>query len=160
MRRWRTWSHSWVSKTDHWSLHHKSIYIITYSFQVRSLEFYSWVFFFYISGSLVDKKGKILVPGIYNDVAPLTEEEKKLYEKIDFDLTEYCKDVGAGKLLHDTKASNRLMMLLLTRGEMCCLIVGFLWVFFVIAGTNPNASLEVPVSFPSRHRRGVLWSRS
>lgn len=100
-----------------------------------------------ISGSLVDKKGKILVPGIYNDVAPLTEEEKKLYEKIDFDLNEYCKDVGAGKLLHDTKARNRSVMLILARGDMLpyCVFI------FVIAGTNPNASLEVPVSFPSRH---------
>uniref|UniRef100_A0A8C6PLS2 Carnosine dipeptidase 2 n=1 Tax=Nothobranchius furzeri TaxID=105023 RepID=A0A8C6PLS2_NOTFU len=56
-----------------------------------------------LMGCLVDKKGKILIPGMYNDVAPLTEEEKKLYEKIDFDLSEYCKDVGVGHLLHDTK---------------------------------------------------------
>lgn len=55
------------------------------------------------SGSLVDKKGKILVPGMYEDVAKVTDEEKKLYEKIDFDMVEYAKDVGAGKLLHDTK---------------------------------------------------------
>ncbi|KAK2830465.1 hypothetical protein Q5P01_018396 [Channa striata] len=54
-------------------------------------------------GSLVDKKGKILIPGIYKDVAPLTDEEKKLYEKIEFDLDEYCKDVGVEQLLHDSK---------------------------------------------------------
>ncbi|MEQ2161689.1 hypothetical protein GOODEAATRI_012092, partial [Goodea atripinnis] len=53
--------------------------------------------------SLVDRKGKILIPGMYDSVAPLSEEEKKLYEKIDFDLCEYCKDVGVEKLLHDTK---------------------------------------------------------
>ncbi|MBN3296187.1 CNDP2 dipeptidase, partial [Amia calva] len=53
--------------------------------------------------SLVDKKGKILIPGIYEAVAPLTDEENKLYEKIDFDMEEYCKDVGACKLLHNTK---------------------------------------------------------
>ncbi|RXM96052.1 Cytosolic non-specific dipeptidase, partial [Acipenser ruthenus] len=53
--------------------------------------------------SLVDKKGKILIPGIYEAVAPLTDEEKNLYEKIDFDMKEYCRDVGACKLLHDTK---------------------------------------------------------
>ncbi len=35
---------------------------------------------------LVDSKGKILIPGIYDSVAPLTEEEKKLYESIDFDM--------------------------------------------------------------------------
>ena len=56
------------------------------------------------TGSLLDNKGKILVPGMYDNVAPLTDEEKKLYEKIDFDLEEYCKDVGVGQLLYDTKA--------------------------------------------------------
>ncbi len=35
---------------------------------------------------LVDGKGKILVPGIYDAVTPLTDEERKLYEPIDFDL--------------------------------------------------------------------------
>lgn len=45
-----------------------------------------------------------MIPGISDDVAPLTEEETKLYDKIDFDLGEYCKDVGVGKLLHETKA--------------------------------------------------------
>ncbi|XP_036371539.1 cytosolic non-specific dipeptidase-like [Megalops cyprinoides] len=56
-----------------------------------------------LMGSLVDKKGRILVPGIYDAVAPLTEEEKTLYEKIDFDMDEYCRELGACKLLHDTK---------------------------------------------------------
>ncbi|KAI2652970.1 Cytosolic non-specific dipeptidase [Labeo rohita] len=56
-----------------------------------------------LMGSLVDNKGKIKVPGIYDHVAKLTDEEMKLYEKIEFDLEEYGKDVGADKLLHDTK---------------------------------------------------------
>ncbi|XP_068003668.1 cytosolic non-specific dipeptidase [Melanerpes formicivorus] len=56
-----------------------------------------------LMGSLVDKKGKILIPGINEAVAPVTDEELMLYEKIDFDLAEYAKDVGAAKLLHDTK---------------------------------------------------------
>ncbi|XP_026555240.1 cytosolic non-specific dipeptidase isoform X1 [Pseudonaja textilis] len=56
-----------------------------------------------LMGSLVDKKGKILIPGIYETVASLTNEEQRLYDKIDFDLKEYAKDVGATKLLHDTK---------------------------------------------------------
>lgn len=33
---------------------------------------------------LVDAKGKILIPGIYDTVQPLTEEELKVYEPIDF----------------------------------------------------------------------------
>ncbi|XP_055076393.2 cytosolic non-specific dipeptidase [Misgurnus anguillicaudatus] len=56
-----------------------------------------------LMGSLVNSKGKILVPGIYDDVAKLTDEEKKLYEKIEFDMEEYAKDVGTKKLMHDTK---------------------------------------------------------
>lgn len=36
-------------------------------------------------------------------MAPVTDEELALYEKIDFDLTEYAKDVGASRLLHDAK---------------------------------------------------------
>lgn len=54
-------------------------------------------------GCLVDRKGKILIPGINEAVAPVTEEELKLYDQIDFDLEEYAKDVGAQTLLHGCK---------------------------------------------------------
>lgn len=69
----------------------------------------------FVTGCLVDKKGKILVPGMYDSVAPLTDEEKKLYEKIEFDLDEYCKDVGVQKLLHDSKARKQFMTLLVSQ---------------------------------------------
>ncbi len=39
-----------------------------------------------LMSSLVDSKGKLLVPGIYDKVATVTEEEAKLYEPIDFDM--------------------------------------------------------------------------
>ncbi|XP_054620173.1 cytosolic non-specific dipeptidase [Dunckerocampus dactyliophorus] len=56
-----------------------------------------------LMGSLVDRRGKIQIPGMYDDVAPLTDEERQLYDKIEFDLDEYSKDVGVGQLLHSTK---------------------------------------------------------
>lgn len=56
-----------------------------------------------LPGSLMDKKGKILIPGISEAVAPVTEEELALYDKIDFDLDEYTRDVGAETLLHGCK---------------------------------------------------------
>ncbi|XP_038627175.1 cytosolic non-specific dipeptidase-like [Tachyglossus aculeatus] len=56
-----------------------------------------------LMGCLVDKKGKILIPGIDEAVAPVTEEELRLYEQIDFDLDEYARDIGAKTLLHDSK---------------------------------------------------------
>ncbi|CAO2594633.1 Beta-Ala-His dipeptidase [Lemmus lemmus] len=39
-------------------------------------------------GSLVDSSGRILIPGIYDQMAPLTEQEKTMYEHIDLDLDE------------------------------------------------------------------------
>uniref|UniRef100_K7F4Y3 Cytosolic non-specific dipeptidase n=2 Tax=Pelodiscus sinensis TaxID=13735 RepID=K7F4Y3_PELSI len=56
-----------------------------------------------LMGSLLDKRGKILIPGIDEAVAPVTDEELELYDKIDFDVEEYRKDVGATKLLYSTK---------------------------------------------------------
>lgn len=40
----------------------------------------------YILDKLVDKKGKILIPGVYDSVAPLSEAEKLSYSTIDFDV--------------------------------------------------------------------------
>ncbi|XP_078073260.1 cytosolic non-specific dipeptidase-like [Mustelus asterias] len=57
----------------------------------------------YLLGKLVDRKGKILIPGVDDPVAPLTEDEKTLYDKIDFDVEEYYQVTGACKLLHETK---------------------------------------------------------
>ena len=51
----------------------------------------------------MDKKGKILIPGINDAVAPVTDEEHALYDHIDFDMEEFAKDVGAETLLHSCK---------------------------------------------------------
>uniref|UniRef100_A0A8C9M632 Carnosine dipeptidase 1 n=1 Tax=Panthera tigris altaica TaxID=74533 RepID=A0A8C9M632_PANTA len=54
-------------------------------------------------GSLVDSSGHILIPGIYDQVAPLTEEERKMYKAIDLDLEEYRHSSHVKKFLFDTK---------------------------------------------------------
>ncbi|GAB1301912.1 Beta-Ala-His dipeptidase [Apodemus speciosus] len=54
-------------------------------------------------GSLVDSSGHILIPGIYDQVAPITEEEKTMYKNIDLDLEEYQKSNQVEKFLFDTK---------------------------------------------------------
>nr|CAB3231965.1 cytosolic non-specific dipeptidase-like [Phallusia mammillata] len=56
-----------------------------------------------IMSSLVDQKGKILIPGVCDTVAKVTPEELKSYDPIDFDLEEYKKDVGVKGLLHPSK---------------------------------------------------------
>ena len=52
--------------------------------------------------TLVNNKGDILVPGIMDDVAPVTDEELATYSSIDFDLEAYKKDIGCQHLLHKT----------------------------------------------------------
>jgi nonspecific dipeptidase len=58
-----------------------------------------------LMSSLVDSSGKILVPGILDDVAPVTAEEEALYDDIDFDCESYKKEnkILSNKLMHENK---------------------------------------------------------
>lgn len=44
-----------------------------------------------------------------DSVAPVTEEELKIYEKISFDVHDYKKDVGTNKLVFEGDKSKTLM---------------------------------------------------
>ncbi|XP_056377410.1 beta-Ala-His dipeptidase-like [Hyla sarda] len=57
----------------------------------------------YLLGVLADVNGKILIPGIYDDVLPVTEQEKELYKDLIFDLKDMQRDSGVSKFLHSTK---------------------------------------------------------
>ncbi|KAL1517409.1 hypothetical protein ABEB36_001176 [Hypothenemus hampei] len=63
----------------------------------------------YLMNSLVDKNGKVLVEGLYDDVAPLLDNEQEIYERIDFDVNEYKADIKCQKLLHDEVKEKILM---------------------------------------------------
>ena len=52
----------------------------------------------YLLGQLVDVKGKILVPGINDNVAPLTDGERATYKDIDFDKVHFVTIIK-GKML-------------------------------------------------------------
>ncbi|KAK7680914.1 Cys-Gly metallodipeptidase [Cerrena zonata] len=52
---------------------------------------------------LVDGTGKILIPGVYDMVAPVTEEENSLYDDIDFSVEELNAASGSNTALHQTK---------------------------------------------------------
>jgi len=57
----------------------------------------------YLMSNLVGVDGRILVPGVYDTVQKLTDEERKTYDPIDFDKEDYSKDIGVSKLLKDNK---------------------------------------------------------
>jgi len=56
-----------------------------------------------IMSQLVDGTGKILVPGIYDSVDPVTDAERDSYKSIDFNMDEYQKDIGCKALQKSDK---------------------------------------------------------
>lgn len=56
-----------------------------------------------VMSQLVDTKGKIMIPGIKEMIAPLTEEENKLYDAIDFSIDDLNAATGSETSLHSTK---------------------------------------------------------
>ncbi|XP_019571042.2 beta-Ala-His dipeptidase isoform X5 [Rhinolophus sinicus] len=68
-------------------------------------------------GGLVDASGHILVPGIYDHVAPLTAEEKKMYEAVDLDLEEYRNSSQVKTFLFDTKVERHLQYIFSKRNS-------------------------------------------
>lgn len=57
----------------------------------------------YVLNQLVDIKGNILIPKINEDVEPLSDKEKELYDKIQFDVDTYINEIGASCPLQETK---------------------------------------------------------
>ena len=54
----------------------------------------------------MEESGRILVPGLYERVAPVTEEEKRMYEAIDLDVGEFRSSSRVKGLLFDTKVGH------------------------------------------------------
>eukprot|EP00079_Xenopus_tropicalis_P016438 XP_004915323.1 PREDICTED: beta-Ala-His dipeptidase isoform X2 [Xenopus tropicalis] len=62
----------------------------------------------YLLNTLADGKGRILVPGIYEAVAPVGENETDLYKNLEFSQQEMQADTGVTQFLHDTKVTDYL----------------------------------------------------
>lgn len=56
-----------------------------------------------LMGSLVDTNGKILVPGIMDQVAPVTAEEDSLYDDISFTMDNLYESLGSKTSIYDDK---------------------------------------------------------
>lgn len=63
----------------------------------------------YLLNTLVDKEGRILIPKIYDEVAPLLPNEDEIYKNIAFDVDEYRNDLGTTRLLHKEDKIQLLM---------------------------------------------------
>jgi Cys-Gly metallodipeptidase DUG1 len=60
----------------------------------------------HIMSKLVDTKGKILVPGIYDTVAPVTEAEQEIYKKIDFHMSDLHQAADAKNTIFETETES------------------------------------------------------
>ncbi|KAE9414400.1 hypothetical protein Angca_002747 [Angiostrongylus cantonensis] len=72
----------------------------------------------WLMSQLTSVDNRILIPGIYDDVAPMTNEESTLYDKIDFNVQEFCESIGAKKLPTEDKKT-----LLVRRWREPCLSI-------------------------------------
>ncbi|VDM95837.1 unnamed protein product, partial [Thelazia callipaeda] len=57
----------------------------------------------WIMSQLTDLNGNIKIKGIKDLVAPVTKEEEALYKTLDFNMVKYRTDIGAFKLVSDSK---------------------------------------------------------
>lgn len=57
----------------------------------------------FLSDTLISPSGKILIPGIREAVAPLSDEEWKMYQDIEFDVDNYKNKTGVSHLMYNNK---------------------------------------------------------
>jgi len=63
----------------------------------------------YMMNQLIDSEGNILIPGILDNVAPITKAEEAMYNAIDFDMTEFQSEIGIIELLNPADKMKTLM---------------------------------------------------
>lgn len=57
----------------------------------------------WLLSQLTEVDGTIKIDGLKDMVAPVTDEERELYEKIDFDINDYKNDIKVDRLTTDDK---------------------------------------------------------
>lgn len=56
-----------------------------------------------IMSTLVSPQAKILIPGLYDQVAPLTDEERQVYEDMEFEVADVDQCTGSSTTVSDSK---------------------------------------------------------
>lgn len=59
----------------------------------------------HLLAKLTDAQGNILVPGVMDQVRPMSSEEKATLESLDFDVSAFCSEVGANRLRFEDKVN-------------------------------------------------------
>lgn len=64
----------------------------------------------YLLNTLVSKDGEILIDGLMKDVQPVTDEEKGLYNSIEFDLMDFKQSAGCTTVRHNEEKVNVFLL--------------------------------------------------
>ncbi|MFX0185321.1 MAG: M20/M25/M40 family metallo-hydrolase [Candidatus Hodarchaeota archaeon] len=64
----------------------------------------------YLFSKLLNLNGVVLIKGFYDKVKPVSEEEKLLYENLEFSLEEYKKSIGVDKVLAEDPIQTMMNM--------------------------------------------------
>lgn len=118
------------------------------------------------SDTLISPSGKILVPGIREAVAPLTDEEWKLYQDIEFDMDDYKNKIGVGQLMYNNKViltnlnvKNVKSKLMERDIRFFCPCVFYRWMCCPTGGVTPpflSMALRAPFPTPAQKQSFLL----
>ena len=90
-----------------------------------------------ILSQMKDKSGRIKIPGFYDDVRPLLDEERAQWKRLPFNETRYRKDLGAPRLFGETGYSTLERVWARPTFEVNGLLAGF---------TGDGAKTVIPAS--------------
>ena len=95
----------------------------------------------YLLNTLTDKDGNILVTGLLDAVAPVSETEIAMYKKIDFSVEEYKNSIGTNKLRHDEDKVSFFFFLIENFCFIFCHLNLLFFIYLLYLGQNFDESL-------------------
>jgi len=90
----------------------------------------------WLLGQLLDEKGNILIPGILDDVCPVTDDEVEMYKSINFDCKAFQEDAGT----RDIRFPDDKVQTLMNRWRYPCLSIHGIQGAF----SDPGAKTVIP----------------
>ena len=91
----------------------------------------------FILSKLIDQTGKVLIKGFYDKVNPLTDEERILYENLEFSLDEYKQSLGVERVLVEDSIQTLMQHIIL------------MGIFRIFSGREAFSCARVRELFPS-----------
>lgn len=110
-----------------------------------------------VADTLISPSGKILIPGIREAVAPLSDEEWRMYQDIQFDMDNYKNKIGLNQLMYNNKV-NCCVFPTFLHAPLQIMKMNYILVWWLLPGGLVGPLMALPYSVYSWHWGGLLWS--